>query len=127
MLSHEEGGSIPQINTFFNFLPSGISPHKGGICLLGSVEEKEDVHAEAHEEGEALVAEILSERVDVSLENNFVGPFLRSSKYHPDSSLVEGTFIRIIYLPKDWSIPLMPFFINLRQRSHIMTLTSPTP
>ena len=37
VLSHEEGGSSPQINIFFNFLPSIISPHKGGICLLGSV------------------------------------------------------------------------------------------
>ena len=72
-------------------MPSGISPHKGGICLLGSIEEKEDVHAEAHEEGEALVAEILSERMDVSLENNYVGPFLGSSKYHPDSSPEEGS------------------------------------
>ena len=29
VLSHEEGGNNPQINTFFNFLPSGISPHEG--------------------------------------------------------------------------------------------------
>ena len=56
------------------------------MSLLGSVEEKEDTHAEAYEEGEALVLEILSERVDVSLENNYVGPFLRSLKYHPNSS-----------------------------------------
>ena len=40
--SHAEGCIIPQINTFFNVLPLGISPHTGGICLLGSVEEKED-------------------------------------------------------------------------------------
>ena len=40
VLSDEEGGNGPQINTFFNFLPSGISPHKGGMCLLGSVEAK---------------------------------------------------------------------------------------
>ena len=86
MLSHEEGGNSPQINTFFNFLPSGISPHKGGMFLLGSVKEKEDIHAEVYEEGEALVSEILSERVDVSLERNYVGPFLRSSKYQPDNS-----------------------------------------
>ena len=65
VLIHEEGGNNPQINTFFNFFPSGISPHKGGICLLGSVEEKEDVHAKAHEEGEALSAEIFTERMDV--------------------------------------------------------------
>ena len=90
VLSHE-GGSSPQINTFFNFLPSGISPHKGGICLLGSVKEKEDVQAEAHEESEALVSEILSERMDVSLENDVVGPFIGSSKYQPDSSPEEGS------------------------------------
>ena len=84
VLSHEEGGNSPQINTFFNFLPSGISPDKGGICLLDSIKEKEDVHAESHEEGEALVAEILSERMDVSLEKDSLGPFLGSSKYHPN-------------------------------------------
>ena len=61
------------------------------MCLLGFVEEKEDIHAEAYEEGEALVSEILSERVDVSLENDFVGPFLISFKYHPDSSPEEGS------------------------------------
>ena len=65
MLSHEEGGNNPQINTFFNFLPLGILPHKGGVCLLGSVEEKEELPPEAHGEGEALVAKILSERMDV--------------------------------------------------------------
>ena len=43
--SHEEGGRSPQINTFFNFLPSGISPHKRGLCLLGSVKEKGGIHA----------------------------------------------------------------------------------
>ena len=56
VLSHKEGCISPQINTFFNVLPSGISPHKGGICLLGSIEEKEDLPPEAHEEGEALDA-----------------------------------------------------------------------
>ena len=81
VLSHEEGGNSPQINTFFNFLPSGISPHKGGICLLGSVKEKEDVHAKAHEESEALVAEILSEKMGVSLEKDSVGPLIQSFKY----------------------------------------------
>ena len=54
--------------------------------MLGSVEEKEDIYAEAYEESEALVLDILSERVDVSLDNNSMGPFLRSLKYHPDSS-----------------------------------------
>ena len=62
-------------------MPSRISPHKGGIFLLGFVEEKEDVHVEAHEEGEVLVAEILSKRMDVSLENDYVGPLLQSFKY----------------------------------------------
>ena len=38
VLSHEEGCNSPQINNIFNFFPSGISPHKGGIFLLGSVE-----------------------------------------------------------------------------------------
>ena len=38
VLSHEEGGSSPQVNTFFYFMPLGISPHKGGICLLGFIE-----------------------------------------------------------------------------------------
>ena len=92
MLSHEKGGSSPQINTFFfNFLPSRISPHKGGICLLGYIEEKENVHAEAHEESEALVAEILSERMDVSLEKDSMGPLLQYFKYQPDSSPEEGS------------------------------------
>ena len=90
VLSHEEGCSSPQINIFFNVLPSGISPHEGGMCLLGLVEEKEVIHPEACEEGEALVAGILSERVDVSLENNSACPFLGSSKYQPDRSPEEG-------------------------------------
>ena len=92
MLSHEEGGTSPQINTFFNFLPSSISPHEGGMCLLGPVEEKEDIHLEASEEGEALVAGISSERVDVSFENNSVGLFLISFKYQPEISPEEGSF-----------------------------------
>ena len=81
MLSYEEGGDNPQINTFFNFLPSGISLHEGGMCLLGPIEEKEDIHPEEHEEDEALVAEILSERMDVSLENDPMGPLLGPYKY----------------------------------------------
>ena len=51
------------------------------MCLLGSVEENEDIHAEAYEEDESLVSEILSERVDVSWKDDSVGPFLRSFKY----------------------------------------------
>ena len=79
-------------HTFLNFQPLGISPHKGGMCLLGSVKEKEDIHAETYEEGEALVSEILSERVDVSLEDDYVGPFLRSFKSQLDNSPEEGSF-----------------------------------
>ena len=56
VLSHEEGCSSPQINTFFNVLPSRMSPHKGGIFLPCSIGEKEDLPPEAHEESEALVA-----------------------------------------------------------------------
>ena len=67
MLSHKEGGSNPQINTFFEFMPSGISPPKGGMCLLDFVEEKEDTTPEAQEESEALVTKILSETMDASL------------------------------------------------------------
>ena len=76
VLSHEEGCIIPQINTFFNVLPSRISPHTGGICLLGSVGEKEDLPPEAHEESEALVVEILSEKRDFSLNKYSMGPLL---------------------------------------------------
>ena len=55
-------------------MPSGMSPHEGGRCLLGLVEEKEDIHAKAHEEGEVLVAGILSAKLNVSLENDYVVP-----------------------------------------------------
>ena len=72
-------------------MPSRISPHKGGICLLGSVEEKEDLPPEAHEESEALIAEIFSEKRDVSLRKYSVSPLLQSSKYQPDKSLKEWT------------------------------------
>ena len=85
---------------FFNVLPSGISPHKGGICLLSSVEEKEDLPPEAHEESEALVAEILSEKRDVSLKKDSVGPLLQSSKYQPDKSLEEGSSERLSHEQK---------------------------
>ena len=89
MLSHEEGGSNPQINTFFDFIPLGISLPKGGMCLLDSVEEKEDTALEAQEESEALVAKILRKRMDASLENDSVGPFLGSFKYQPNRPLEE--------------------------------------
>ena len=81
MRLQQEGCSSLQINTFFNVLPSGISPHTGGICLLGSAGEKKNLPPGAHE---ALVAEILGEKGDVSLKNDFMGPLLQSSKYHPD-------------------------------------------
>ena len=77
VLSHEEGGNNPQINTFFNFMPSGISPRKGGLCLLSFVEEKYGIHAEAYKEGEVLSSGILNKKVDSSFENNSMGPFLR--------------------------------------------------
>ena len=76
--SHVEGCSIPQINTFFNVLPSGISLHIGGICILGSTGEKEDLPLETHQ---ALVAEILGEGRYVSLKKYSMGPLLQSSKY----------------------------------------------
>ena len=92
VLSHEEEGSSPQINTFFNFLPSGISPHKGRMCLLDSIEEKEDTAPEAQEESEALVEKISSKRMVASLENDSVGPFLGSFEYHPDIPPEERSF-----------------------------------
>ena len=91
MLSYEEGDDNPRINIFLNLLHPGISPHEGGMCLFGHVKEKEDMHADAHEQGEVLVSEILSERVDVSLQNDSVGPFLRSFKYQPGISPEEGS------------------------------------
>ena len=93
--SHEEGCSSPYINTFFNVLPSGISPHIGGICLLGSIGEKEDLPLEEHEESEALVAKIWSEKREVPLKKYSVGPFLQYSKCQPDKSLEEGSFRRL--------------------------------
>ena len=59
--------------------------------LTCPVEETEDIYFEACEEVEALVAGILSERVDVSLENNSMRPFPRYFKYHPDISPEEGS------------------------------------
>ena len=90
MLSHKEGGNSPQINTFFNFFPLGISPHEG-MCLLGPVKEIKDIHAEAHEEGEVIVSKIFSEMADVSLENNSMGPLIQYFKYQPGSSPEEGS------------------------------------
>ena len=64
-MGHKEGGNSSQINAFFDFSPSGISSHGEGLCLLDSVEENDDIHAEAYEEGEALALEALNERVDI--------------------------------------------------------------
>ena len=91
VLSHEERGSSPQINTFFNFLPSRMSPHNGGTCLLSSIEGKGDAHDEEYKEGEALASGVLDERVDISFENDSVGPCLRSLELDPDSSPEEGS------------------------------------
>ena len=86
--SHGEGCNNPQINTFFDVLPSGVQPHIGGICLLGSVGEVEDLPLNAHQ---ALVAEISGEKGDVSLKKDSVGPILQSSGYKPYKSLEEGS------------------------------------
>ena len=73
-LGHKERGNSSQINSFFDFLLSGISPYREGLCLLDSVEEKDDPHAEAYKEGEDLALEVLNERVDVSFENSPMNP-----------------------------------------------------
>ena len=52
---HRKGCNDPQINMFSDGPPSGVPPHKGGICLLGSAGEAEDLPLEAHQ---AFVAEI---------------------------------------------------------------------
>ena len=64
-LGHKEGGNSSQINAFFNFSPLGISSHKEGLCLLDSIEEKDDLHAEAYKEGEVPASEVLNKRVDI--------------------------------------------------------------
>ena len=71
--SHREGCNNPQINTFSNVLPSGVPPHIGGICLLGSIGEAEDLPLEAHQ---ALIAKILGKKGNVSLNKYYVGPLL---------------------------------------------------
>ena len=53
-MGHKEGGNSSQINAFFEFLPSGISPHREGLCFLDSVEERDDLHAEEYKEGKVL-------------------------------------------------------------------------
>ena len=60
--------------------------------MLDYVEEKDDLHAEAYEEGEVLDLEVLNEMVDISFENSHGNPFQISFKYQPDSSPEEGYF-----------------------------------
>ena len=60
--------------------------------MLDSVEENDDIHAEAYEEGEVLALEVLKKRVDITLENSYGIPFQRYFKHHPDSSPEEGHF-----------------------------------
>ena len=69
-----------------------MQPPKGGMCLLDYVEEKEDTAPEAQEESEALVAKISSKRMDASLENDSVGPFLGSFEYQSDRPPEERSF-----------------------------------
>ena len=92
VLSHGEGCNNPQINMIFDVLPSGVPPHIGGICLLGSTAKAEDLPLEAHQ---ALIAEILSAKGDSSLKKDYMDHLLQSSKYHPDESLEEGSSIRL--------------------------------
>ena len=86
--SHRKGCSGPHMNTFSNVPPSGVPPHTGGICLLGSAGEAEDLPLEAHQD---LVVEILSAKGDASLKKYYVYHLLQSSKYQPDESLKQGS------------------------------------
>ena len=63
-------------------------PHIGGICLLGSVGEAEDLPLEVHQ---ALVVEISSAKWDALLKKDFSDHLLQSSKYQLDKSLEEGS------------------------------------
>ena len=76
--SHVGGCNNPQINSFLNVMPSGISPHIGEICLLDFSREKKDLPLEIHQ---TLIAEILGEGRDVSLKKDSMGPLLQSSEY----------------------------------------------
>ena len=86
--SYEDGCRNLQINMFSDISPSEAPPHTGGICLLGSAGEAGDLPLEAHQ---ALIAEILGEKGDVSLEKDFVGPLLQYFGYQSDKSLEEGS------------------------------------
>ena len=85
-MGHKEGGNSSKINSYFEFLRLGISPHREGLCLLDNAEERDDLHAEAYKEGEVLDLEVLNEMVDISFENSHGNPFQISFKYHPDNS-----------------------------------------
>ena len=90
--SHEDGCSILQINTFFDILPSVAPPHIGGICLLSSTGKVGDFPLETHQ---ALVTEISSRKRELPLKKYSVGPFLQSSKCHPDESLEERSSVQL--------------------------------
>ena len=96
-LSHEEGFNSPQINMFSDVPPSGVPPHTGEICLLGSTGEAEDIPLEAHQ---ALIAEISSEKGDVSLKKYYVVPLLQYFGYKPEKSLEEGSSRRLSHEQK---------------------------
>ena len=70
--SYENGCSNLLINTFSDIFPSIAPPHIGGICLRSSTGEVGDLPLEAHQ---ALVIEISSEKWDVPLKRDSVGPF----------------------------------------------------
>ena len=85
-LGHKEGGNSSKINSFFEFLRLGISPHREGLCLLDVVEERDDLHAEAYKEGEVLAPEVLNEREDISFENSTRNPFQIYFRHRPEPS-----------------------------------------
>ena len=68
-MGQKEGGNSSQINSFFNFSPSRISSHREELCLLDSVEEKDDLHAEAYKEGEVLAPEVSRPQASIGVED----------------------------------------------------------
>ena len=91
-LGHKERGNSSQINSFFDFLPLGISSYREGLCLFDFVEERDDLHVEVYKEGEVLAPEVLKEREDVLFENIHGNPFQRYFIHQPDISPEEGHF-----------------------------------
>ena len=63
-------------------------PHTGGICLLGSNGEVEDLPLEAHQ---TFTTEISDEERDIPLEKDFEGPHLQYPKCQPNDSLEVGS------------------------------------